>query len=187
MKKILLCILMLLIMSPAFAEDYMFTNEDLIIYSDEYMNYKETANFDKDNKENSSSNDEGGATGHGTDGSKDRQEGQPKTLTGERCNVLDFSSNKINYAVHNTDYGISGTITKQTVTVRIKSKEHLPLLVEKFYVVVFLEDGTKQTKHLQPAPGDSPTSWIQPDSEYTGYAIVEGDLPIVSVGCDVIK
>lgn len=187
MKKLLLSILMLFIVSPAFAEDDMFTNEDLTIYSDEYMNYKETANLHEDNKENSSTHEKGAVTKHGINESKVRQEGQIKNLTGERCDVLDFSSRKINYAVHNPDYGISGTITKQTVTVKIKNTWQLPLLVENFYIVASLEDGTKQTKQLQPAPGDSLSSWIQPDSEYAGYALFDGDLAIISMGCHAIK
>jgi len=187
LKKILLSILMLLIVSPGFAEDNTFTNEDLIIYSDEYRNYKETAHFNEDNKENTSTHEKGAVTKHGTDGSKDKREGQPKYLTGESCDVLDFSSHKIDYAVHNPDFGISGTITKQAVTVNIKSKWDLPLLVENFYIVAFLEDGTKKTKQLDPAPGDSLTSVIQPDSEYAGDATFDGDLQIISVGCQVIK
>lgn len=186
MKKLLLSILLLLIVSPGFAEDNTFTNEDLIIYSDEYRNYKETAYFNEDSKENTS-NEKGAVTKYGTDGSKDGREGQPKYLTGESCDVLDFSSHKIDYAVHNPDYGISGTITKLAVTVSIKSKWDLPLPVENFYIVAFLEDGTKQTKQLQPAPGDSLTSVIQSDSEYAGNATFDGDLQIISVGCHVIK
>jgi hypothetical protein len=178
---------MLLIISPVFAEDNTFTNDDLILYSDEYMNYDETANLYEDKKENTYSDEKGDVIKHGTDGSKVRREEPSGNLTGKGCEVLDFSSHKVNYAVHNPDYGISGTITKQTVTVNIKSTWQLPLLVENFYIVTFLTDGTKQTKQLQPAPGDSLTSWIQPDSEYAGYAIFEGDLPIVSVGCQVIK
>lgn len=187
MKKILFSILMLLIISPGFAQDNTFTNEDLMIYSDEYMNYDETADFYEDNKEILSTNEKGAVTKHGTDGSGDRREGPSGNLTGKGCDVLDFSSHKVNYAVHNPDYGISGTITKQAVTVNIKSKWDLPLLVENFYIVAFLEDGTKQTKQLQPAPGDSLTSWIQPDSEYAGDATFDGDLQIISVGCHVIK
>lgn len=187
MKKILLSIFMLLIISPGYAEDYMFTNEDLILYSDEYMNYDETANLYEDKKENASSDEKGDVIEHGTDGSKDRREELSGNLTGKGCDVLDFSSHKVNYAVQNPDYGISGTIIKQTVTVSIKSNWQQPLYVENFYIVAFLEDGTKQTKQLQPAPGDSMTSLIQPDSEYAGDATFDGDLQIISVGCQVIK
>jgi hypothetical protein len=187
LKKIVLSILVLLIVSPGFAEDIAFTNEDLIIYSDEYRNYRETAHFYEDNKENTSTHEKGAVTKPGTDGSKDKREGQPKNLTGESCDVLDSSSHTINYAVHNPDYEISGMITKQTVTVSIKNKWDLPLLVENFYIVAFLEDGTKQTKQLQPAPGDSLTTLIQPDSEYAGDATFDGDLQIISVGCHVIQ
>jgi hypothetical protein len=178
---------MLLITSPGFAEINTFTNNDLIIYSDEHKNYDESANLNKDKKGNAYSDEKGNAIKQGADISKDQPEGPPVNPTGKGCDVLYFSSHTINYAVHNPDYRISGTITKQTVTVSIKSKWQLPLWVENFYIVAFLEDGTKQTKQLQPAPGDSLTSWIQPETEYAGYAIFDGDFLIVSVGCHVVK
>lgn len=187
MKKILLGILILLITSPAFAEDPTFTNDDLIIYSNEYMNYDENVHLSKDEKENAYSNDKGDVITHGPEESGNQREGLSGYWTGKGCDVLDFSSNKINYTVHNPDYEISGTITKQTVTVNIKSKWEMPLWVENFYIVAFFEDGTKQTKQLQPSPGDSLTSWIQPEAEYSGYATFEGDLPIVSIGCHVVE
>ena len=187
MKKILLGILILLIISPAFAEDTTFTNDDLIIYSNEYMNYDETTHLSQDKKENAYSDEKGDVIKHGSEESGDQREGLSGYWTGKGCDVLDFSSNKINYAVHNPDYEISGTITRQTVTVNIKSKWEMPLWVENYYIVAFFEDGTKQTKQLRPAPGDSLTSWIQPEAEYSGYVTFEGDSPIVSIGCHVVK
>jgi hypothetical protein len=163
----------------------MFTNEDLLFYSDEYMNYEEPAYLSGDDKDISSVDKKNDTVQYGTDGSKSPQEVHPVTLAGKLCDVVDFSSNQMKYVVHNPDHEISGTIIKQTVTVNIKSTWQQPLPVESFYIVAFLEDGTTQTEPLQPAPGDSLTSWIQPDSEYTGYALFEGDLPIVSVECHV--
>jgi hypothetical protein len=176
-----------LIISPAFAEDTTFTNDDLIIYSDEHMRYDETAHLSKDKNENAYSDEKVEVMKHVAEEPGDRREGLSGYLNGKGCDVLDFSSNKISYAVHNPDYEISGTITKQTVTVHIKSKWGMPLWVENFYIVAFFEDGTEQTKQLQPAPGDSLTSLIQPEAEYSGYVTFEGDLPIVSVGCHVIE
>jgi len=184
LKKFLFSFLILLIISPVFAQDYTFTNGDLILYSDEYMNHKEHTD---QYKENEYKNENNKFKVNHIDRSEDGREGSSRNLTGESCDVLDFSSNKIVYAVHNPDYGISGTITKQTVSVHIKSKCHMPLWVENFYISVFLENGTGQTKQLQPAPGDSLTSWIQPNTEYVGYTTFEGDIPIVSAGCHVIK
>ena len=165
MKKFLFTALILCIISPVFAEDIIFTNKDLLIYSDDYRMDKKDAGRENNNNE-----------------SIDRGEGQPRTLSGDSCDVLDFSSQETSHAVHNPDYDISGTITKQTVTVRIKSKRHIPLLVKNFYISVFLEDGTNQTKPLEPAPGDSQESMIQPDTEYVGYVAIDGNLPVVSVG-----
>lgn len=187
MKRLLFTVLLLFIISPGFAQDYTFTNEDLILYTDEYMNYKEPSDLSDDNKENAYINEKGEVIKYGTDRSENRRAVQPRNLTGESCDVLDFSSNKIDYAVHNPNYEISGTITKQTVTLRIKSKWHMPLWVENFYIIASFEDGSEQTKQLQPAPGDSLTSWIQPNTEYVGYVTLDGDLPIASVGCHVIK
>jgi hypothetical protein len=187
LKKLLFTALILCIISPGFAEDTTFTNKDLIIYSDEYMMHREPASQYENNRVNEYTNEKGEGIENRNDKSNDQREGQSSNLTGEGCEVLDFSSHKINYTVQNPDYRIRGTITKQTVTVRIKSKWSMPLWVENFYIAAFLEDGTKQTKQLEPAPGDSLTSLIQPDTEYVGYVTLDGDLPIASVGCHVTK
>jgi hypothetical protein len=187
LKKLLFIALILCITSPGFADDTTFTNEDLIIYSDEYMMHKKPASQYENTRANKYSDEKDADNEHDDAGLKDRREGQPTNMTKERCEVLDFSSHKINYAVHNPDYGIRGTITKQTVTVRIKSNWDMPLWVENFYIAALLGNGTKQTKQLEPAPGDSLTSWIQPGTEYVGYVTLEGDVPIASVGCHVIK
>ena len=178
---------MLFIVSPGFAENNTFTNDDLIIYSDEYMNYDETANLYGDKKENTYSDENSDVIEHRAEESGDLREEPSGAMNGDGCDILNFSSRKVTYAVHNPDYGISGKIIKQTVTVNIKSKLEIPLGVENFYIVAFFEDGTKQTKQLEPAPGDTLTSWIQPQTEYVGYATFEGDLTIVSLGCHVIK
>ena len=175
MKKFLFIIFILCIISPVFAEDTIFTNDDLKIYSDEYLKHQKPAEQKNSGREDNNNNP------------NDRLEGQQRTLSGKSCDVLDFSSHKINYAIHNPEYEIRGTVTKQTIAVHIKSNSHTPLLVENIYVSVLLDDGTTQTKQLEPAAGDSLESSIQPDTEYTGYVTIDGDIPIVSAGCRVME
>jgi hypothetical protein len=111
-------------------------------------------------------------------------EGPPRNLTGDSCDVLDFSSYKSRYAIYDPYSDIGTVVTTHNVTVRIKSKASVEKWIERFYIVAFFDDGYEQTSQLQENP-NAIAKWVEPYGEYTGYTTFDGEADIVSLGCFV--
>ncbi|MEW6585136.1 MAG: hypothetical protein AB1442_05930, partial [Nitrospirota bacterium] len=89
------------------------------------------------------------------------------------------------YAAVDPYTGTGPVIMRQIVVVTLKSKHGMPRWVKDFYFTALFADGSRQTRHLQPAMDDRDTTWIQPGEVYKGRVTFDGDRQIVSLGCSV--
>jgi hypothetical protein len=187
MIKIIMIALVLLLVSTTFAGERVFSNSDLETFSDEPMIYKEQTEIYEDQQENIDIDKKDEAINELENRIKrleDRLEEPPRNRTGDSCDVIDFSSYKSRYFVHEPYSQFDTIIIKHNVTVRIKSKADVEKWVERFYIVAFFDDGDEQTSQLHENP-NSIAKWVDPYSEYTGNTTFDGEADIVSLGCFV--